>query len=106
MAARGLLGRLLAWVFVIGLLLGIGYLPDGPAAVAQIDAEVQRVAGGDRYGTAAAISAATFGPDAGIAYVATGEDLADALTAGAAAAATGGPVLLTRRAAPSCSAAP
>jgi putative cell wall-binding protein len=59
----------------------------GPAAVS--DAVVQsvngtRVAGADRYGTAAALSAATFAPPQPTAYLATGLAFADALAAGAA----------------------
>ncbi len=55
-----------------------------------------RVAGQDRYGTAAAISAATFPTTAPVAYVTAGGDFADAVSAAAAAARDGGPVLLTR----------
>ena len=55
---------------------------------------VTRIAGADRYATAAAISAATFAPDVPIAYVATGKKFPDAL-AGAVVAALGpGPMLL------------
>lgn len=55
---------------------------------------VTRIAGADRYSTAAAISAATFAPDVAVAYVATGKVFPDAL-AGAVAAALGpGPMLL------------
>ena len=55
---------------------------------------VTRIAGADRYATAAAISAATFAPDVPIVYVATGKKFPDAL-AGAVAAALGpGPMLL------------
>lgn len=65
--------------------------------VAALVATVDRVAGLDRYETAAALSAATFAPEAPVAYVATGERFPDGLVAGAAAAADGGgPVLLTR----------
>ncbi len=60
-------------------------------------ATVVRRAGADRYATAAALSAATF-PRAAVVHVATGRDYPDALGAGAAAAARGGPVLLTDRA--------
>jgi putative cell wall-binding protein len=54
-----------------------------------------RLSGDDRYGTAAAISAATFAPGAPVAYVATGKAFADALSGGPAAAAGRGPILLT-----------
>lgn len=55
---------------------------------------VTRLAGPDRYATAAAISKAHFGPGAPVAYIASGRGFPDALSAGAAAAALGGPVLL------------
>ncbi len=63
-----------------------------PFAIGILD--VDRLAGGDRAATAAAISAATFASGAPVAYVATGDDFADALSGGPAAAAEGGPVLL------------
>ena len=55
-----------------------------------------RIAGEDRYSTAIEISKATY-PTSGIpvAYVTTGQDFADALSAAPAAAAQGGPLLLT-----------
>lgn len=56
--------------------------------------DVSRLAGADRYATAAAISAASFSPAVPVAYVATGANFPDALAAGAAAARQGGPVLL------------
>ncbi|GAC1591268.1 MAG: hypothetical protein NVS3B21_09610 [Acidimicrobiales bacterium] len=52
-----------------------------------------RLSGDDRYSTAAAVSAATFSSGAPVAYLATGADFPDALTA-AAAAGGRGPVLL------------
>jgi putative cell wall-binding protein len=55
---------------------------------------MERLAGADRYATAAAISAASYSPGVAVAYVATGSNFPDALAAGAAAAARGGPVLL------------
>lgn len=73
-----------------------------PAAVDQLDElvdQVDRVAGGDRYATAAAIAERL--PGSGPVYVAAGaadgegSAWADALSAGAAAAADGGAVLLT-----------
>ena len=57
---------------------------------------VVRHGGADRFATAAAISEATFQPGVRVAYVASGEDFADALAAGPAAAREGGPVLLAR----------
>jgi putative cell wall-binding protein len=58
---------------------------------------VARMAGSDRYATAAAVSAQTFGAGAPVAYVATGTDFPDALAGAAAAGSLGGPILLTQR---------
>ncbi len=55
---------------------------------------VERLAGADRYATAAAVSAATFAPGVPVAYIATGTNFPDALAGAAAAGTTGGPVLL------------
>lgn len=54
-----------------------------------------RIAGSDRYGTAAAISASTFAGGVETAYVASGRSWADALAAVPHAARAGGPILLT-----------
>jgi len=61
-------------------------ISDGPT--------MERLAGSDRYATAAAVSAATFAQGIAVAYVATGATFPDALAAGAAAARRDGPVLL------------
>jgi putative cell wall-binding protein len=58
---------------------------------------VSRLAGADRYATAAAISQATFAPGVPIAYVATGLNFPDALAGAAAAGKVGAPVLLVTR---------
>lgn len=65
-----------------------------PAPVPPVGPSMQRLAGADRFATAAAVSAASFTPGVPVAYVATGADFPDALAAGAAAAEAGGPVLL------------
>ncbi len=59
---------------------------------------VSRIAGSDRYGTAAAVSRSAFGPGVPAAFIATGDGFPDALAAGPAAMKLGGPVLLTARA--------
>lgn len=84
-----------AGVFLLLVLLVLAGLPalDAQAATAA----VQRIAGEGRYDTAAAVSASYFAPGVPVAYVATGTSFPDALAGGAAAAATGGPVLLTDR---------
>jgi putative cell wall-binding protein len=58
-----------------------------------------RVAGADRYATAAAIARDAFAPGVDVAYVATGASFPDALAAAAVAGAAGGPVLLVTQAA-------
>jgi putative cell wall-binding protein len=55
---------------------------------------VLRVAGPDRYATSARISAATFAPGVPVAYVATGTNFPDALSAAPAGGVKDGPVLL------------
>jgi len=55
---------------------------------------VSRLAGADRYSTAAAISRSAFKAGVPVAYVATGADFPDALAGGAAGASLDGPVLL------------
>lgn len=55
-----------------------------------------RLAGVDRYATAAAVSAATFAGGSSVVYVATGENYPDALAAVPAAIRRNAPILLTR----------
>ena len=55
---------------------------------------VTRLAGSNRYGTAAEISASKFAPNAPVAYIATGLNFPDALAGGPVAALNGGPILL------------
>jgi beta-glucanase (GH16 family)/putative cell wall-binding protein len=57
---------------------------------------VGRVAGADRYKTAALLSSISFSPGVPVAFVATGQSTPDALAAGPAAGKLRGPVLLTR----------
>jgi putative cell wall-binding protein len=57
-------------------------------------ADVVRVAGANRYETSRELAAAGFPDSAPAVFVATGRGYADALSAGAAAAKAGGPVLL------------
>lgn len=57
-----------------------------------------RVAGGNRYETAVAISRGAFPTTAPVVYLASGQNFPDGLAAGPAAAHEGGPVLLTPRA--------
>lgn len=89
--------------------LGIGHLwvLGGEAAVSaavvseveNLGVEVERIAGSDRQETAVAVArhfVASAVLDGGVVTLARGDDFPDALTGGVTAAATGGPVLLTR----------
>ncbi len=79
------------------------FLVGGEGAVAEsvirtlrvYSADVIRLAGADRYATAVAISAAAFPDGAETVFLSTGQDFADGLTAGPAAAAVSAPLLLT-----------
>jgi glucose/arabinose dehydrogenase/putative cell wall-binding protein len=59
--------------------------------------QVVRVAGSDRFATAAAVSARWFSPGVSSVFVATGADFADALAGTPAAATTDSPILLVGR---------
>lgn len=82
----------------IVVLGGTGAVSDGVLSALRgyTTGGVSRVAGADRYATAAAISRATFGSGSDVVYVATGENYPDALAAGAAAAYVRAPILLVR----------
>jgi putative cell wall-binding protein len=58
---------------------------------------VVRWAGGNRYSTAATISAKSFAPGVGVAFLATAETFPDALSGGGVAGKVGGPILLVSR---------
>ena len=59
--------------------------------------EVRRIGGADRYAVSAATSAATFPVDVPVAYIASGEGFADALSGASMAGVQSGPVLLTMK---------
>lgn len=65
------------------------------------DVSIQRLAGSDRYATAAAISRARFGSGASTVFIATGASFPDALAGSPAAARARGPILLTASSLPS-----
>ncbi|HSP74652.1 MAG TPA: cell wall-binding repeat-containing protein, partial [Cryobacterium sp.] len=66
-------------------------LSDTPIAT---PAQVERLSGPDRFSTSAAISAASFDPGVPVAYIASGANFPDALSAAPVAGKNGGPVLL------------
>lgn len=97
LAARSAARRLTA-IAAVMVLLSAAPLPAPPPSEARTHPVVpvpQRIAGEDRFATAAAVSAATFDPGVPAAFVATGADFPDALAAAPAAAASGGPLLLS-----------
>ena len=87
-SSRGIFA-VMVWVKMCG-----GSAP--PPSASGDPGESARIAGSDRYATAAALSTATYGPGVSVAYVATGANFPDALAAGPAAAVSGGPVLLVK----------
>ncbi|TAJ98963.1 MAG: hypothetical protein EPO36_13660 [Chloroflexota bacterium] len=84
---RGLAG---VGIWTLGYDRGVGGYWD--AIVASFG--TVRVAGADRYATAAAIARDAFAPGVSVAYVATGASFPDALAAAAVAGGVGAPVLL------------
>jgi len=66
-------------------------------ALASYAGSVVRWSGPDRYATAAAISKSAFAPGVPVAYIATGTTFPDALSGGAAAGRSGGPILLVKQ---------
>jgi len=75
---------------------GVISAADVAALAAFTTGSVERLAGADRFATAAAISASQFvTPGVPVAYVATGANFPDALAGGPVAALNGGPILLT-----------
>jgi putative cell wall-binding protein len=73
---------------------GTGVVSSAIASKLAAYGPVTRRSGADRYATAAAISAGSFGSMVPAAHLATGANFPDALAAGPAAAKLGGPVLL------------
>ncbi|HWB71773.1 MAG TPA: PQQ-dependent sugar dehydrogenase, partial [Egibacteraceae bacterium] len=85
-------------IAVVLLVLLLALLPSTSGRAQQPgQPTVERLAGPDRYATAAAVSRATFAPGVQTAYVASGEDFPDALASGPVAGVLGAPVLLVRR---------
>jgi putative cell wall-binding protein len=77
-------------VALLAAMLAVGAAPAGAAPT------ITRIAGVDRYETAAKVSASHFAVSVPVAIIASGEAFPDALAAGPAGAAAGGPVLLTK----------
>jgi putative cell wall-binding protein/peptidoglycan/xylan/chitin deacetylase (PgdA/CDA1 family) len=80
-------------IFVVG---GTAVISDAVVNRLSGFAPVTRLAGADRYATAAAVSASEFAGGADTVFVATGLSYFDSLVSGSAAVHTGAPLLLTR----------
>jgi len=80
------------FAFVAGEIVSID--PLVPFDSSPLEATVERVAGADRYETAVAVSRYAFAT-APVVFLASGENFPDGLSASAAAAQMGGPLLLT-----------
>jgi putative cell wall-binding protein len=85
----------LPFVAVAAILLASLFASALPApAEAATPTAISRLAGADRYATAAAITAASYAPGRPVAYVATGAAFPDALAGAVAAARSGNPLVL------------
>ena len=83
-------------IYVIGGTEVISDTAAGEAAT-RTGARVERLSGDDRYGTAAAVATEFFEAGLPLVYVASGERFPDAVSAGAAGARVGAPVLLVQQ---------
>ncbi|NEN04581.1 hypothetical protein G3T36_01720 [Diaminobutyricibacter tongyongensis] len=101
MRSRTLLAAVVALALTLPVAVTVPGLADAspaaatPAPVAAFPAGVTRLSGQSRYETAVAVSQ-RYSPGVSVAFVATGADFPDALSAAAAAAQLGGPLLLTQ----------
>lgn len=92
MGVRSRTRAIVAMVASVALLTGVLVAtPVGGASAASVD----RLSGSDRYATSVAIAQQAYPSGAPIVFLATGSGFADALSAAPAAAAHGGPLLLT-----------
>src|SRR3712207_1457604 len=75
--------------------VALGLVLSTPAGAILPDVAESRIAGADRYSTAAQVALATFAPDLDNIIVASGENFPDGLAASGLAGAVDAPVLLT-----------
>lgn len=73
-----------------------GASPATAVAAGDVNFSIERLAGSDRYVTAARISQRFFAPGVPVAFVVTGQNFPDGLAAGPAGDQLGGPVLFVR----------
>ena len=81
----------------IEVVAGPGSVSDAVLTQLRAYAPAERVYGPDRYATSAVVSQAAFPAGSPTVYVATGSNYPDALTGGAATAASHGPILLVEQ---------
>lgn len=91
--ARTRLAALIGGAALIGTVLAA--TPAMASSISGWSPTVSRVAGADRYATSVQVAEDGFPNSAPVVYVATGTNFPDALSAAAAAAVSGGPLLLT-----------
>jgi glucose/arabinose dehydrogenase/putative cell wall-binding protein len=89
--------RTLRSTVLVTVLVTAAALVAGPPSARAQEHDVRRLAGADRFATAAAVAADTFSPPVAVAYVATGLEFPDALASAPRAAADDAPVLLVSR---------
>ena len=89
-----------ARVILAAVVIAAGWALAAPPAGAIPSFSFSRLAGGDRYATAAAIATAAFPSGAETVVVATGENFPDALAGNYLAGTLGAPILLTTRSVP------
>lgn len=89
--------RLIVIGLALAMLMSFAAAVNARPANADVPDPVVRLAGENRFDTAAQLSARGYPAGAAVAYVATGRDFPDALAAGPAAGFEGGPLLLTER---------
>lgn len=90
-------GRLsaVAVLAATALIAGLGIATSAPEAANAAGPTMTRISGADRYTVSAKVSAEGFPNGADVVYLTTGNNFPDALSGAPAAAAEGGPLLLT-----------
>jgi putative cell wall-binding protein len=89
--------RLIVIGLALSMLMSFAAAVNARPADAVVPDPVVRLAGANRFDTAAQLSARGYADGAAVAYIATGRDFPDALAAGPAAGFEGGPLLLTEK---------
>ena len=83
--------------FTYCITFGAGCLTNTATVALTVNSAIDRIGAADRFAQSAAVSASRFTPGVATAFVASGAVFPDALSAGAAAGVSGGPVLLVSK---------